>query len=79
MVIDECRHPDGINELDRRAGRNSEDLNLIAFTAVAAAYAGHWRGVRLFPCPSPGAKIGAGAPTWPISNRNYRRDETGTV
>jgi phosphatidylserine/phosphatidylglycerophosphate/cardiolipin synthase-like enzyme len=25
------------------AGRNSEDLNLIASTAVAAAYSAHWR------------------------------------
>jgi hypothetical protein len=37
------RHTDGFDELDPRRPANSEDLNLVSSSEVAAAYAAHWR------------------------------------
>lgn len=43
MVIDDAVTLMGSMNWTASAGRNSEDLNLVASTAVAAAYSAHWR------------------------------------
>jgi len=43
MVIDGAVTPTGSMNWTRIAATNSEDLNLVSSSAVAAAYAAHWR------------------------------------
>jgi hypothetical protein len=56
------------------AAYNSENLNLVASPTIAAAYAGGISALHCR-CLMGSEKIGAGAPVWPISNRNHGRDK----
>jgi phosphatidylserine/phosphatidylglycerophosphate/cardiolipin synthase-like enzyme len=60
MVIDGTVTLNGSYNWTRGAAANSEDLNLVASSVVAEAYAAHWRDRQPARCASTDAKIGAG-------------------
>ena len=69
IVIDDAVTSVGSMNWTTSAACNSEDLNLIASTAVAAAYSATVEIGKLSLCPSVGGKIGAEGPRCPTSDR----------
>jgi phospholipase D len=87
MVIDEAAVLTGSYNWTRRAAENSEDLNLISSSTVAAAYAAHWHkrlalSVRFAACIGPESgtdRLADYARWWCLLRRNVQMPSDGSL